>query len=80
MTKTYKQLTMDERTFIQLELMIALKPTQIALELSRSTSTITRELNRNGWIRPVKLRGRGWPAQSGCFPYVLAQDRGGGLP
>ena len=80
MTKIYKKLTKDERTFIQLELMIALKPTQIALELSRSTSTITRELNRNGWIRPVKLRGRGWPAQSGCFPYVLAQDRGGGLP
>ena len=51
MTKTYKQLTMDERTFIQLGLMMALKPAQIALELSRSTSTITRELQRNGWIR-----------------------------
>ena len=59
MTKTYKQLTMDERTFIQLGLMVALKPAQIALELSRSTSTITRELKRNGWIRPVKRRGRG---------------------
>ena len=59
MTKTYKQLTVDERTFIQLGLMVALKPAQIALELSRSTSTIARELKRNGWIRPVKLRGRG---------------------
>ena len=38
------------RTFIQLGLMMALKPAQIALELSRSTSTITRELQRNGWI------------------------------
>ena len=75
MTKTYKQLTMDERTFIQLGLMMALKPAQIALELSRSTSTITRELQRNGWIRPVKLRGRGRPAHSGCYQSVAAQDR-----
>ena len=75
MTKTYKQLTMDERTFIQLGLMVALKPAQIALELSRSTSTITRELKRNGWIRPVKLRGRGRPAHSGCYQSVAAQDR-----
>ena len=75
MTKTYKQLTMDERTFIQLGLMVALKPAQIALELSRSTSTITRELKRNGWIRPVKLRGRGRPAHSGCYQAVAAQDR-----
>jgi len=46
MTKTYKQLTMDERTFIQLGLMVALKPAQIALELSSSTSTITLELKK----------------------------------
>jgi IS30 family transposase len=45
------------------------------LELSRSTSTITRELQRNGWIRPVKLRGRGRPAHSGCYQSVAAQDR-----
>ena len=45
---------MDERTFIQLGLMMALKPAQVALELSRSTSTITRELKRNEWIPPVK--------------------------
>jgi IS30 family transposase len=63
---------MDERTFIQLGLMMALKPAQIALELSRSTSTITRELQRNGWIRPVKLRGRGRPAHSGCYQSVAA--------
>ena len=55
MTKTYNQLTMDERTLILLGLIVALKPAQIALELSRSTSTITRELKRNGCIRPVKL-------------------------
>ena len=75
MTKTYKKLTKDERTFIHLGLMIALKPTQIALELSRSTSTITRELKRNGWIRQAKLRGRRRPAQSICYQSVVAQDR-----
>ena len=55
--------------------MMALKPAQIALELSRSTFTITRELKRNGWIRSVKLRGRGWPAHSGGYHCVAAQDR-----
>jgi hypothetical protein len=34
MIKTYKQLTIDERTFIQLGLVVALKPAQIDLELS----------------------------------------------
>jgi hypothetical protein len=33
MTKTYKQLTMDERTFIQLGLMMALKPAQNAFSV-----------------------------------------------
>lgn len=66
---------MDVRTFIQLGLMVALKPAQIALELSHSASTITRELKRNGWIRPVKLRGGGRPAHSGCYQSVAAQNR-----
>ena len=61
MTKKYKQLTMDERTFIQLGLMAELKPAQIALELSRSASTITQELKRNGWVPPVKIRSQGRP-------------------
>ncbi len=30
MTKTYKQLTMDERTFIQLGLMVAIKEGQMS--------------------------------------------------
>ena len=38
---------------------MAFKPAQIAWALSRPSSTITRELKRNGWIRPVKRRGRG---------------------
>lgn len=79
MTKTYKQLLMDERTFIQLGLIVALKPAHVALELSRSTSTITLELKRNRWIRPVKLRGRGSSAHSGCYQSVATQDRGRAL-
>jgi len=58
MTKTYKQLTMDERTFIQLGLMVAFKPNQIALELFSSNYTITQGLKKKGLIRPVKIKGR----------------------
>ena len=77
MTKIPKQLTMDERAFIQLGLMVALKPSQIALELSHSTSTIMLELKRNGWFRLVKLRSRGLPAHSSCYKSVVAKDRSG---
>ena len=75
MTKKYTQLTMDERTFIQLGLMAELKPAQIALELSRSASTITRELKRNGWVPPVKIRSQGRPFVCGGYKAVAAQDR-----
>ena len=75
MTKNYTQLTMDERTFIQLGLTAELKPAQIALELSRSASTITRELKGNGWVPPVKIRSQGRPFVCGGYKAVAAQDR-----
>lgn len=43
MTKKYKQLTIDERTFIHLGLTAKLKPAQSVLELSHSTFSKTRE-------------------------------------
>ena len=55
--------------------MVALKPTQIALNLYLTTTNINQELKRNGWIRPLKLRGRGRPAHCSCYQSVAAQDR-----
>lgn len=75
MIKKYKQLCMDERTLIQVCLRMNYKPAQIAQELSRSVSTITRELYRNGWIKPVKVRSRGRPPLTGGYQAVCAQSR-----
>ena len=66
---------MDERTFIQLGLTAELKPAQIALELSRSTSTINRELKRNGWVHSVKTSSQGRPFVCGGYKAVVAHNR-----
>ena len=75
MTKKYTQLTMNERTFIQLGLTAELEPAQFALELSRSTSTITRELKRNGWVPPVKIRSQGRSFVCWGYKAVAAHER-----
>ena len=77
MLKNYKHLTIEERTVIQIGLSIGLLPAQIAVELDRSTSTVTRELQRNGWVRPVKIKSRGRPSVSGGYSAPIAQARAG---
>ncbi len=52
MGRNYKQLSIEERTMIQTQLGMGVKPGAIATELGRSASTLSRELNRNGWARP----------------------------
>ncbi len=56
MMKKYKHLSIEERTMIQMQLSMGLKPGEIASELGRSASTLSRELSRHGWVRP-KVRG-----------------------
>lgn len=75
MLKNYKHLTIEERTFIQIGLSMGLLPAQIAVELDRSTSTVTRELQRNGWVRPVKIKSRGRPSVSGGYSAPIAHAR-----
>jgi len=55
MEKRYKQLSLEERTMIQTQLSLGFKPGWIAQELGRSASTLSRELKRNGWVRPQHL-------------------------
>jgi IS30 family transposase len=75
MTSHYKQLSGVERAFIQLALSEKQKPSQIAQSLGRCSSTITRELRRNGWVRPRKIRFAGRPCLAGGYRAVAAQER-----
>jgi IS30 family transposase len=74
----YKQLSMEERSLIQTQLTMGFKPSWIAESLGRSVSTVTRELHRNGWERPVVKRDRGRPPIAGKYRAVLAQTRATG--
>lgn len=68
----YKQLSVEERTLIQTQLTLGLRPTWIAKGLGRSVSTIMRELYRNNWKKPAVKRGRGRPPIAGgyCAPHA----------
>jgi IS30 family transposase len=48
----YDHLSIGERALIQTQLGMGIKPGTIARGMNRSASTITRELVRNGWVRP----------------------------
>jgi IS30 family transposase len=71
----YKQLSIEERGLIQTQLTLGFKPSWIAESLGRPVSTISRELRRNGWERPVVKRDRGRPPMAGKYRAVLAQGR-----
>lgn len=71
----YKRLSIEERSLIQTQLTLGFKPSWIAEDLGRSVSTVTRELRRNGWERPVVERDRGRPPIAGKYRAVLAQAR-----
>lgn len=75
MGKIYSQLSIEERTMIQTQLGLGIKPSAIAVELNRSASTISRELSRNGWARPKTCRGPGRPALAGGYRAEHAQKR-----
>lgn len=47
----------------------------IAIGLGRSTSTISRELHRNGWIKAKVPAKRGRPDIAGKYRAALAQGR-----
>lgn len=75
MGKIYEQLSIEERTMIQTQLEMGIKPAAIALGLSRSASTISRELRRNSWVRPKARRGPGRPPVAGGYRSEVAHKR-----
>lgn len=72
MGKKYKQLSLEERTMIQTQLSMGFKPGQIAQELDRSASALSRELKCNGWVRPQQFRCPGRPRLAGVYRSVAA--------
>jgi IS30 family transposase len=75
MGKDYKQLSIEERTMIQTQLEMGIKPAAIALGLNRSASTLSRELHRNGWTHPRARRGPGRPPVAGGYRADAAHRR-----
>lgn len=75
MGKIYEQLSVEERTKIQMQLEEGFSPAAIALGLNRSPSTISRELRRNGWSRPKARRSTGRPLMAGGYRSEGAHKR-----
>lgn len=75
MGKNYEQLSIEERTKIQMQLEAGFSPAAIALGLNRSPSTISRELRRNGWSRPKARPGPGRPQVAGGYRSDVAHKR-----
>ena len=75
MGKNYSQLSIEERTMIQTQLEMGIKPAAIALGWNRSASTLSRELRRNGWVRTTACCGPGRPRMAGGYRAVAAQER-----
>ena len=75
MGKIYQQLSIEERTMIQTQLEMGIKPAAIALGLNRSASTLSRELRRNGGARPKARRYPGRPPVAGGYRAQAAHKR-----
>lgn len=75
MGKIYQQLSIEERTMIQTQLEMGIKPAAIAVGLNRPASALSRELCRNGWVRPKACRGPGRPSVAGGYRAGAAHRR-----
>jgi IS30 family transposase len=75
MVKKYSHLTVEERIEIQMRLECRFSPSAIADGLNRPRSCIWRELMRNGWRKPPKVKSRGREARAGGYRAEQAHIR-----
>jgi len=75
MGKSYKQLSLAERTLLQTQLVLRWSPAAIAAGLQRARSTITREMARNGWLVEPEIALRGRPRVAGGYRAEAAHER-----
>ncbi len=74
MGKRYSHLSCEDRTLIQLSLERKCSMSEIGRSLERPTSTIIRELKRNGW-KKKQSRQRGRPPIAGGYRAVIAHQQ-----
>ena len=75
MKKSYRHLTVDDRTLIQTQLRQGFKPAVIAASLNRPRSCVARQLARNGWKPASATRPAGRPAIAGGYASSRANLR-----
>ena len=75
MGTSYKHLSCEERTMIQLSLKQGCTLRTIARSVQRAPSLISHELKRNGWSNPATApRKRGRPVLAGGYRAPCAQQ------
>jgi IS30 family transposase len=75
MGRRFKQLSLEERSLIQAQLSVGIRPAAIAAGLMRSRSTVMREIRRNGWQEAGDKPKRGRPYVAGGYYAVTANQR-----
>ena len=75
MASKYEHLDIRERTIIETQLMLGVRPGAIALSLSRARSTILREIRRNGWLSARELSSRQRMRVAGGYRCLIADRR-----
>lgn len=75
MSKGYSHLNVEERAMVEMCLANGRRPGTIASYLGRSRSTISRELERNGWRRPSVLPRSGRKLVAGGYSCERADQR-----
>jgi IS30 family transposase len=75
MAKSYKQLSLEERSLVQTQLSMGWRPAAIAAGLQRARSTGTREMRRNGWRPEPEHIQRGRPPIAGGYYARTAHHR-----
>ena len=75
MGSKYRHLNICERGMIETYLAMGTRPGTIAINLSRSRSTITREIHRNGWRRPTIVPRPGRKVEAGGYSCERAEHR-----
>jgi IS30 family transposase len=75
MPRSYIHLNAQERALIETPLMLGVSPASIAAGLTRTISTVLREVRRNGWLSPPELSGPGRFRIAGGYRCVQADRR-----
>ncbi len=75
MPRKYQHLDIQERTIIETQLRLGVRPGSIAVSLSRARSTILREIRRNGWRSLRELSSQGRTRVAGGYRCLPAERR-----